>query len=236
MARRFNYEPINLIHRIPTPQQMDAARPSGPSLGQTLGRVLVKAGGVCWRKALELIKHVTRHEDEATVGRRVIRALPPPYNYVNGINEETSTNQAIHPQVYQRPTFSPLHVKTDGTVRPMEVLPRDEEKSNPPSPQFSTVAAGAREEEVTALRSYLLGQQQDIASLTAQIRELKSLVSSQQQVLVHLGEEMETGSFPTVAGRSAAAAPRRDRIIRDKPLVKENAIPHNETDSPSLNL
>ena len=86
------------------------------------------------------------------------------------------------------------------------------------------------------MRSYILGQQQDIASLTAQIRELKSLVASQQQVLVHLGEELETGSFPTVASRSASAAPRRDRIVRDKPLVKESPIPHGETDSPSLNL
>jgi uncharacterized coiled-coil protein SlyX len=89
---------------------------------------------------------------------------------------------------------------------------------------------------VAALQSYIAGQQQDIATLTAQIRELKSLVASQQQVLVHLGEELETGSFQALAGRSASAAPRRDRVVRDKPVANENSIPHAETDGRSLNL
>ena len=232
MARRFNYEPINLIHRIPTPAQMNAARPTGPSLGQTLGRVLLKAGSVCWRKTLELVKHVTRHED-TSVGPRVIRALPPPRNHINEVYGETAHSQGVQGQAVPNQPFSAFHVKPEGYARPTVVFPADEGAN---SPGFGTVTTNVREEETAAMRSYLLGQQQDIASLTAQIRELKSLIASQQQVLVHLGEELESGSFPTIASRSASAAPRRDRIVRDKPLAKENAVPHNEHDGPSLSL
>lgn len=232
MGRRFSYEPINLIHRIPTPQQMDAARPTGPSFGQTLGRVLVKAGSVCWRKTLEFVKHVTRHED-TTVGPRVIRALPPPRNHVNGVHRETTPHHGTQAQSFPNQVFSNFTVKSEGSVQPTVVFPSDEGATLPGGGRGTTEV---REEEVAAMRSYIVGQQQDIASLTAQIRELKSLVASQQQVLVHLGEELETGSFPAIASRSASAAPRRDRIVRDKPLAKESAVPHSEHDSPSLNL
>ncbi|MBH0177448.1 MAG: hypothetical protein HP491_06190 [Nitrospira sp.] len=36
MSRRFNDEPINLIRRIPSPEQLSSARPTKPSLGQKL--------------------------------------------------------------------------------------------------------------------------------------------------------------------------------------------------------
>ena len=229
MARRFNYEPINLINRIPSPKQMDEARPTGPSLGQSIGQLIVRAGGVCWRKAIDLVKHVTRYEEESLVGSRVRRALPPPYGY---------TPMAPQEPVVSRPAYN--HVNNEPSVeekvKAAEVLPREEHMHTPEGGVGRSAGQGTRPEEVAALRSYLIGQQQDIASLTAQIRELKSLVTSQQQVIVHLGEELETGAFQTAPSRSASAAPRRDRIVREKPIAKDTSKAHGETESASLNL
>ena len=227
MPRRHNYEPINLIHRIPTPEQLDAARTVGPSFSQTLGRVLARAGEVCWRKTIDLLKYMARYEEEVTKAVRGPRALPPPSNYVVNVEEpsfqqEVSGGQRLNGNGMGEPR-----------VRTTVILPRQDP---PSSVEFSRGAREARPEEVTALKSYIAGQQEDIASLTAQIRELKSLVASQQQVLVHLGEELETGSFQTVSSRSASAAPRRDRVGRDKSIPNDTSIPHTEADERSLNL
>lgn len=46
-------------------------------------------------------------------------------------------------------------------------------------------------EEVHALRSQLSNHQDELIRVTAQMEELKALVSSQQQVLLHLGKELE---------------------------------------------
>ena len=46
-------------------------------------------------------------------------------------------------------------------------------------------------EEVHALRTQLTNHQDELIRVTAQMEELKALVSSQQQVLLHLGKELE---------------------------------------------
>ena len=46
-------------------------------------------------------------------------------------------------------------------------------------------------EEVHALRTQLTTHQDELIRVTAQMEELKALVSSQQQVLLHLGKELE---------------------------------------------
>lgn len=46
-------------------------------------------------------------------------------------------------------------------------------------------------EEVHALRAQLTTHQDELIRVTAQMEELKALVSSQQQVLLHLGKELE---------------------------------------------
>lgn len=51
MPRRFSDEPINLIRRIPTPEQLSAARPSKRALGQTI----VESGAACVRGLAEVV-------------------------------------------------------------------------------------------------------------------------------------------------------------------------------------
>jgi len=122
---------------------------------------------------------------------------------------------------------------------------------NPPAAKVTILqklATGqtlVQSEEVAELRACLIGQQDEIARLTSHIQELTSLVSSQQQVLVHLGKELETGAFSTTSTSTAAASVKRSRIGRKKPTVNETPgspqenerpFPHQESEGPSLNL
>ena len=72
MAPRFNKEPINLIHRIPSQKQIDEARPVPAPYGQ----LLLDAGAACWRKMVDLFAYVTRYEDETSPRIRKPLALP----------------------------------------------------------------------------------------------------------------------------------------------------------------
>jgi hypothetical protein len=57
MAPRFNKEPINLIHRIPSQKQIDEARPVPAPYGQ----LLLDAGAACWRKMVDVFAYLTRY-------------------------------------------------------------------------------------------------------------------------------------------------------------------------------
>src|SRR6185437_8037230 len=171
MAPRFNKEPINLIHRIPSKKQIDEARPVPAPYGQ----LLLDAGTACWRKVVDLFAYVTRYEDETNPRVRKPLALP----------DRTIGRTTIHHD----------DVQQNGK--------RVQEAEHPPTTKVTILQKPAQaptlvqSEEVAALRSFLVGQQGEIARLTSHIQELTSLVSSQQQVLVHLGKELEAGAFST---------------------------------------
>jgi hypothetical protein len=67
-------------------------------------------------------------------------------------------------------------------------------KKSPVSESIQKEKSKQREtliEEVHALRTQLTTHQDELIRVTAQMEELKALVSSQQQVLLHLGKELE---------------------------------------------
>ena len=74
--------------------------------------------------------------------------------------------------------------------------------------QLASSSSVVQSEDVAELRACLVGQQDEIARLTSHIQELTSLVSSQQQVLLHLGKELETGAFSTMSTGSGMSASR----------------------------
>jgi hypothetical protein len=204
MAPRFNKEPINLIHRIPSQKQIDEARPVPAPYGQ----LLLDAGAACWRKIVDLFAYVTRYEDETSPRVRKPLALP----------DRTMERGTIHKD----------HVQPNG--KPVQ------EAENPSAAKVTLLQKPAKaptlvqSEEVAELRSFLVGQQDEIARLTSHIQELTSLVSSQQQVLVHLGRELEVGAFSTNSTGSAAASVKRNRIGRKKST--ENETPNQENEHP----
>ncbi|NGZ09906.1 MAG: hypothetical protein CV088_11050 [Nitrospira sp. LK70] len=195
MAPRFNKEPINLIHRIPSQKQIDEARPVPAPYGQ----ILLDAGAVCWRKVVELFAYVTRYEDETSSRARKPLALP----------DRTIEHTTIHQADIQR---NGKRVQ-DADHQPEATVTILQKPTQAPTLVHS--------EEVAELRACLVGQQDEIARLTSHIQELTSLVSSQQQVLVHLGEELEAGTFSTTSTGTAAATVKRSRIGRKKPTEIE---------------
>ena len=219
MAPRFNKEPINLIHRIPSQKQIDEARPVPAPYGQ----LLLDAGAACWRKIVDLFAYVTRYEDEAHPRARKPLALP----------DRTMERTTIH-QDHVRPNGKQVQEGENPSTAQVTILQKSAQ-----APTF------VQSEEVAELRSFLVGQQDEIARLTSHIQELTSLVSSQQQVLVHLGKELEAGAFSTNSTGSAAASVKRSRIGRKKPTENEtpNSLQENEhqfspqkSDGQSLNL
>ena len=219
MAPRFNKEPINLIHRIPSQKQIDEARPVPAPYGQ----LLLDAGAACWRKVVDLFAYVTRYEDETPPRGRKPLALPD--------------------RTMEHTTIQQDHVQRNGK--------RFQEAEHPSSAKVTILQKQAQaptlvqSEEVAELRAFLVGQQDEIARLTSHIQELTSLVSSQQQVLVHLGKELEVGAFSTMSTGTAAASAKRSRIGRKKPSENgrpnspqenEHSFSPHENGSPSLNL
>lgn len=223
MAPRFSKEPINLIRRIPSQKQMDEARPSTPPYRQ----LLFDAGAVCWRKMVDLFAYVTRYEDAIPRVRKPL-ALP----------DRTGEHTTIQ-QDYIRPTSE--NASVEGTARETEnsVTAKVTILHRP------AATTGVQSEEVAELRSCMVGQQDEIARLTSHIQELTSLVASQQQVLVHLGKELEAGTFSTMSNGTASSSIKRNRVGRKKPTdtdtqsspqEHERSFSHQESESQALNL
>ncbi|CUS36997.1 hypothetical protein [Candidatus Nitrospira nitrificans] len=208
MAPRFNKEPINLIHRIPSQKQIDEARPVATPYGQ----ILLNAGSLCWRKVVDLFAYVTRYEDETHPRIRKPLALPDrtmEHTTVQGQGSVQSNGMEKSIQEVESPVTAKV-----------TILPQ-------PSP-----APTGQSEEVAELRACMIGQQDEIARLTSHIQELASLVTSQQEVLVHLGKELEAGTFSPVSTSTAAAALKRSRIGRKKPTVGETPNSPQEHEHP----
>jgi hypothetical protein len=211
MAPRFNKEPINLIHRIPSQKQIDEARPVATPYGQ----ILLNAGTLCWRKMVDLFAYVTRYEDEIHPRLRKPLALP----------DRTTERTTIQGE---GPVWS-----TNGVEEPIQEAENPEAAKVTILQQPSPVPAQVQSEEVAEIRACMIGQQDEIARLTSHIQELTSLVASQQEVLVHLGKELEAGTFSPVSTTSTAAASlKRNRIGRKKPTVSETPTPPQEHERP----
>jgi hypothetical protein len=210
MAPRFNKEPINLIHRIPSQKQIDEARPVATPYGQ----ILLNASALCWRKVVDLFAYVTRYEDEIHPRLRKPLALPDR-------TMEHATIQAQGP-VWSNGVGEPSQEAEGSVAAKVTILQQ-------PSP----VPVHVQSEEVAEIRACMVGQQDEIARLTSHIQELTSLVTSQQEVLVHLGKELEAGTFSPVSTTSTAAASlKRNRIGRKKPTVNETPNPPQEHERP----
>lgn len=196
MSRRFSDEPINLIHRIPTPEQLlEAAGPSKRSWGQAVMQAVS-----AWTQR---ILAAVRQRAES-----------------GGLNYRTTSRNASSPDV--------------SAVDPAEERRARPEARREPAHPAAASSGSVQPEEVAELRAYILSQQQDIARLTAQLQEVKAMVISQQQVLVYMGKELEAA--PSAMTGVASAPAKRSRALRDKPHTKDQAVPKQDLQNPSLSL
>ncbi len=207
MSRRFSDEPINLIHRIPTPEQLSAARrPSNRSFGQAL----MESGVVCVRGIVEVFAQVGRVA-QAMIG---VKTASPGRLDEHRIGPIADPGERFDEGVEQSEMVREW---------PKAVAASDSERDVNPL-QLVARSVAVQPEEVAELRAYLLSQQQDIARLSAQIQELKSLVVSQQQVLVYLGKELEVSSLSPVTAGVASAPAKRNRPVRQSSGMKDKTV------------
>lgn len=213
MSRRFSDQPINLIHRIPTPEQLSAARPAQRSFMQAM----VEGGAACIRGVADLFWRIPR----AAWTSRAIESEPHHYDDLGRealsslVEHSEPPAEAPKPRRSAEPTSARQNGQ-DGALRQAAASP-------------ATVQA----EEIAELRGYLLTQQQDIARLAAQIQELKSLVISQQQVLLYLGKDLEQGALAALPSGVASGPSKRHRTVREKPGLKEKPAIRKDGAKPS---
>jgi len=82
--------------------------------------------------------------------------------------------------------------------------------------------------EVHALRDQLTAQRREFTRVNTQIGELKALALSQQQVLLHLGKELESIESKTVRNEKAApkkVKPRSSKAAKSKPFPSASQSP-----------
>jgi hypothetical protein len=222
MGRRFNDGPINLIHRIPSPEQLDAARPAKPTFAQMLSQ----KGAAFVRSAMEAFSSPPTTERQPDLQDDLSASHDQFF-------DEARSDRALESEC--RPNEG-----WDRIVQPHAQQRADRSRSAEAALSASRSVPGVSyEEEIGELRTFLLRQQQDIVRLAAQIQELKAIVQSQQQVLLCLEQESGVTSAPFRAERVASAVTKGNTLIRirQKPVANEKAMAQQDTPSrASLNL
>lgn len=224
MGRRFKDEPINLIHRIPSPEQLDAARPAKA----TFAHMLSQKGAAFFRSAIEAfsssLETVRQSESQANQAASGDRFDEPGSDLApeSECRPDRGRARGVEPQEQHGASLS-QSAKAAG--RPPESVCRD--------------SGVSYEEEIGELRTFLLRQQQDIGRLTEQIQELRAMVLSQQQVLLCFEKESEAMSASFREERVASAVAKGNTLIRirQKPVANEKAMAEkNSPTRASLNL
>lgn len=233
MSRRYSDAPINLIARIPTPEQISAARPKQRSFSQ----LLVESGATCVRGIAELVAQfhrLGRSLGSSISDRPVGSTSPGPADAVVAGDTRSVTETACLSDVRSSEGIA----GQNSTVVPGRM---PEKAMEAPPVRVSLPKTRAVEsvslDEVIALRSELLAHQQEVARLSAQLQELKSMVGSQQQVLVYLGQELETQQMPVRSAAAQAVPPvKKARVVRAKSSSKAPSALRTSSCEPSLNL
>ncbi len=84
--------------------------------------------------------------------------------------------------------------------------------------------------EVHALRDQLGSQQEELALVTTQMGELKALALSQQQVLLHLGQELETIESKFIAPEKPLPKKAKSRTVKTAKPKPLPSTPHRSAD------
>jgi hypothetical protein len=232
MSRRYSDQPINLIARIPSPEQMSAARPKQRSFIQ----LVMESGATCVRGIADMVARLHR------LGRSI--GAPMKDRQTGSVSLDHATGPvAAKPQsatgtVYlSDDRLARWNALLDATVPPIESAERTPESIPVQAVAPAAAIKSAPLDEVVALRVELLAHQQEVARLSAQLQELKSMVGSQQQVLVYLGQELEAQQLPiAMAAAQAAPSAKKARVMRAKSAGKELSASRKVSREPSLNL
>jgi len=232
MSRRYSDQPINLIARIPSPEQMSAARPKQRSFIQ----LAMESGATCARGIADMVARLHR------LGRSI--GAPIKDRQAGSVFLDQSNGPVVaKPQSATGTAYlsddrlARWNALLDATVPHIESAERTPESIPVQAVPPAAAIKSAPLDEVVALRVELLAHQQEVARLSVQLQELKSLVGSQQQVLVYLGQELEAQQLPmAMAAAQAAPSAKKARVMRAKSAGKELSASRKVSRAPSLNL
>ncbi|MCP9450688.1 MAG: hypothetical protein NNA21_11590 [Nitrospira sp.] len=207
MSRRFSDEPIHVIRRIPSPEQLDAVRSAKRPVGGKFG----EAAASFARSVAERLASVTSPRPSA--GKKESDSV------FLGLPDETQNDPGEEREPIEKGS---AHLATAEPRRPAAESADDKPGAAPVNPTAESSAV--QPEEVAELRGYLLQQQQDIVRLASQMQELKSLVLLQQRLIERLAREVVRGSVsPTQPGRSSGLT-RPNRPGRQKSARVEKTV------------
>ncbi|MDH5640084.1 MAG: hypothetical protein OEY28_02235 [Nitrospira sp.] len=221
MSRRFSNEPINLIRRIPSPEQLDAAR----SVKRPVGGKFSETAASFARSVGELLAQIG--------SQRTAAGSAEPYEAPQTEQEEmrdlpvelsAEDNEPPDPRMSDA---EPIELSSGETVHvELQKSRADHVQAEPPAIQ---------PDELAELRAYLLRQQQDIVRLAAQMQDLKVLVLSQQQIIEYLGKELAIRPESLLAVGITSGTAKQNRSPRTKPMTHEKEV-GSEGDSIRLPL
>lgn len=233
MSRRYSDQPINLIARIPSPEQMSAVRPKQRSFIQ---RVL-ECGATCARGMADMVAQL--HRLGRSIGSPMKGRLAGKAPLSPAAEPAASMSLPVAEKVYlSDDRLDKWNALLDATVPYIESAERvSGSLSVQPVTSEAAAVKPASLDDIVALRVALLAHQHEVARLSVQVQELKSMVGSQQQVLVYLGQELEAQQLPvTMAAAQAAPPAKKVRVARAKSGGKELPASRKASREPSLNL
>ncbi|MEC4890354.1 MAG: hypothetical protein RI101_09875 [Nitrospira sp.] len=237
MSRRYSDAPINLIARIPTPEQLSAARNHKRSFGEQVK----ESAAASLRRMAERVQQAGETVAAFFNGKKTEEAGIPQTDEPMRDDEIVSGE---HPSAVSSES---LDLVLSGMDDRQAVGPLDAPAAPAPQPPV-TVAFTVPEpgepvpepvslEEVAALRTELIAQRLEVARLSSQLQELKSMVGSQQQVLMYLGQEMETQQMPILgAAALGPSRPKKPRVARAKSTTTAASGSRKTAQKPALNL
>lgn len=233
MSRRYSDQPINLIARIPSPEQMSAARPKQRSFIQ----LVLESGATCARGIADMVAQLHRlgRSIGAPMKDRQSRSVSPDQSGGAVVTKPQPATETVYLSDDRLARWNAL---LDATVPHIESTERTPESIPVQAvPPAAAAFKPAPLDEVIALRVELLAHQQEVARLSVQVQELKSMVGSQQQVLIYLGQELEAQQLPmAMAAAQAVPSAKKTRVMRAKSGGKELSASRKVSREPSLNL
>lgn len=233
MSRRYSDQPINLIARIPSPEQMSAVRPRQRSFG----RLVMESGAACARGVAEAAAQLGRWC--RSVGSSLRKHSSGGVSFWQAGDKVTGVTRSVAKSVSQSYHRWAIWIGTQDSTVPSTQSTRVDHAS------MAMQAVGPVEraadavpfDDLTALRAEVAAHRQEVVRLSSQVQELKSLVGSQQQVLAYLGKELEMQQIPvTMAAAQASPSAKKARVVRTKSGAKEPLASRKGSREPSLNL
>ncbi len=227
--QRLAEKPVNLLTLAPDKAGKGGVNPFAPSpLRATIGKVFVKLEDL-----------TERFEDWCQHGRPEERAVEP---WGQRLSNWLGAPVARHAEEGSGTEHGLVPARRwDGSVG--EAIFRLRDRAGIVQRLFTAQARELKEwvlqqtrstqAEVDQLREQVSLQQTQVEDLTAQLRDLRALVTSQQQVLMYMGKDMELVEPPAL---ELSLVPPRSLPYRDKKSSRDRRDAATEaTQTPFLN-